>query len=143
MTPLSLFAMRLVLVVAGAFIVFTGIDIAFGGIVSLGWQGAHSFLEVTNIHTFQVQDSHIRFLGGVWMGIGFFLALAATNPARYEIALKLAFALIFLGGLARMTQMNFGIVFGPHIVGSFVAEVIGMPILYFWLSRAMTKRGAS
>jgi uncharacterized protein DUF4345 len=129
-------AIRVVLVLAGASILITGINVAFGGIRTLGWQGERMFFEVTNQTAFLAQDSHVRFLGGLWLGVGLFFILASTNLAKYRDALSIVLALIFLGGLARLTQMHLETTLGPSILGSFIAELVGMPVLYFWLSKA-------
>ena len=131
--------LRVVLILAGIVIIFTGVNTAFGGMLTLGWQGQTTFFEVTDQHSYLVQDSHIRFLGGLWMGIGLLFIVAAINVERYQNALKFAFVLIFLGGLARFSQMQLVITFGKDIVGSLVAELVGMPLLYFWLSRTIKK----
>ena len=133
MNKTSEIALRVVLVLTGAFIVYTGIDMAFGGMRTLGWQVPGPFFDVTDPHTFLVQDSHSRFLGGVWLALGLVLLLGATNLKRYAPLLKLAFVLIFAGGLARISQPD--ILFDSAILGSFVAEIIGMPVLFVWLSR--------
>ena len=135
MNKTSEIALRVVLVLTGAFIVYTGIDMAFGGMRTLGWQVPGAFFEVTDPPTFLVQDSHVRFLGGVWLGLGILLMLGATSLDRYQHELKLAFTLIFLGGVARLTQMQPDILFDPAILGSFIAEIVGMPVLYVWISR--------
>jgi hypothetical protein len=132
-------ALRVVLVIAGLLIILTGLNIALGGILTLGWQGQTVFFEVTDQHSYLVQDSHIRFIGGLWLGIGLFFLVAATNVRKYKGALFLAFALIFLGGLARLSQMHLEITFGPQIIGSLIAELVGMPLLYLWVSKAIKK----
>ena len=132
-------AMRVVLILAGLVIIFTGVNTAFGGMLTLGWQGQTTFFEVTDQHSYLVQDSHIRFLGGLWMGIGLLFIFAARNVERQQNVLKFALVLIFLGGLARFSQMQLDITFGKEIVGSLVAELVGMPLLYFWLSRTLKK----
>ena len=137
MAHASATALRIVLFLAGAFIVFTGINIAFGGMLTLGWQGQTIFFSITDEHAYLVQDSHIRFLGGLWLGIGLLFLLSSTNLEKYQGPLNFAFALIFLGGLTRFSQMNLAITSGKEIIGSLIAELIGMPILCFWLSRAV------
>lgn len=132
-------ALRVVLILAGLVIIFTGVNTAFGGMLTLGWQGQTTFLEVTDQHSYLVQDSHIRFLGGLWMGIGLLFIFAARNVERHQSALKFALVLVFLGGLARFSQMQPDITFGKEIVGSLVAELVGMPLLYFWLARTIKK----
>lgn len=132
-------ALRVVLILAGLVIIFTGVNTAFGGMLTLGWQGQTTFFEVTDQHSYLVQDSHIRFLGGLWMGMGLLFIFAARNVERHQNVLKFALVLIFLGGLARFSQMQLDITFGKEIVGSLVAELVGMPLLYFWLSRTLKK----
>lgn len=132
-------ALRVVLILAGLIIIFTGVNTAFGGMLTLGWQGQTTFFEVTDQHSYLVQDSHIRFLGGLWMGIGLLFIFAARNVERQQNVLKFALVLIFLGGLARFSQMQLDITFGKEIVGSLVAELVGMPLLYFWLSKTLKK----
>jgi len=128
-------ALRVVLILSGVFIVFTGLNTALGGMLTLGWQGQPVFFEVINEHTYLVQDSHIRFTGGIWVGVGVIFFLGATNLSRYQSQLNFAFALIFLGGLMRFSQMHIDITLGQDIIGSLIAELIGMPLLYFWLSK--------
>lgn len=126
---------RGILFLAGTFIVMTGLNIGLGGMVTLGWQGPNDFVNVTNPHAFALQDSHIRFLGGLWFGLGLMLWAGAWNPVRLATALNLTFVLIFIGGVMRLISSNPGVIFGPDIIGSLAAELIGMPILFFWLSR--------
>ena len=135
----SAIGLRVVLTLAGIVIIFTGVNTAFGGMLTLGWQGQTIFFEVTDQHSYLVQDSHIRFLGGLWTGIGLLFIIASSNVEKYQSALKFAFALIFLSGLARFSQMQLDITLGKDIVGSLVVELIGMPLLYFWLSRTVKK----
>ncbi len=135
----SAIGLRVVLILAGIVIIFTGINTAFGGMLTLGWQGQTVFFEVTDQHSYLVQDSQIRFLGGLWTGIGLLFIIASSNVEKYQSVLKFAFALIFLSGLARFSQMQLDITFGKDIVGSLVAELVGMPLLYFWLSRTVKK----
>lgn len=119
----------------GSVDVFLGLNLGFGGFLTLGWLGPSDFLEITNQHAYLVQDSHMRFYGGLYVGVGLFLILSATNLAKYRLALNLVFVLAFMGGLARLTMMRSDIIFGPNIIGSLMAELILMPILVFWLSR--------
>ena len=139
MTKASSAALKVVLVLAGLMIILTGLNIALGGMLTLGWQGQTGFFEVTDRQSYLVQDSHIRFIGGLWLGIGLFFLIAATNVAKFKTALFLAFALIFLGGLARFSQMHFDVTFGPKIIGSLIAELVGMPILYLWVNASLRK----
>lgn len=135
MSNISSIAFRTLLIVLGALNIFVGINVGFGGISTLGWQGQTEFFEIINESVYLMRDSHIRFFGGLYIGLGLFLLLASTHLRQYQTALKLAFALIFMGGLARLTMLRPDIIFGPDIIGSLLTELILMPILYVWLSK--------
>jgi len=137
----STWGLRIVLILAGIYIIFTGINIAFGGIRTLGWRFSNDFVNVTNDESFLTQDSHVRFLGGVWVFIGIIFFIAATDLLKFKFVLKFALIATFLGGLARFTQMNLSVTFGPNILAPLMAELIGMPLLYFWLSK-VTKQSS-
>ena len=136
MSNRGLMGLRVVLALAGAFIVFTGLNVALGGIPTLGWQGQTAFLEVTDSAAFSAQDSHVRFLGGLWTAVGLLFIVAAWSPSTHRSALFFAYAAIFLGGLARLSQLDFDTLLGPDIVGSLAAELIGMPLLFLWTRRS-------
>ncbi len=137
MNNLSSTALKIVLIIVGAIAIFIGINVGFGGIETLGWQGSTDFLEVVDESRYLVQDSHVRFLGGAFGAIGLFLILATTNLVKYQQGLNLAFGVIFIGGLARFTMGDSDIIFGANIIGSLAAELILIPILAFWLSRVV------
>jgi hypothetical protein len=128
-------AFRTILILLGSTNIFLGINVGFGGILTLGWQGQTKFFEVTNEYAYLMQDSHIRFFGGLYIGLGFFLILASTNLRKYHTSLNLALALMFMGGLARFTMMRPDIIFGGDIIGSLLAELVLMPVLFVWLSK--------
>jgi Domain of unknown function (DUF4345) len=129
--------LRGILVIVGAFIVYVGINVGFGGIPTLGWQVPADFVSVANPAEFAVQDNHVRFLGGFFGAAGLFMLLAATNLRRYQAELRLVFVLMFIGGLARLSALQPAILLDSKIITSFAAEVILMPILFFWLPRAL------
>jgi hypothetical protein len=55
-------AFRTLLVVLGALNIFIGLNVALGGISTMGWQGSTSFFEVTNEPLFLIRDSHMRYM---------------------------------------------------------------------------------
>ena len=140
MGRVSVVGLRIVLLLAGAFTVYAGLNKALGGMRTLGWQGEGTYIEVTSEHAFLVQDSHVRFLAGVYSGLGLIFILAAADPRRFRSALRIACALIFLGGFARLSQMHFEVTFGPDLLGSMIAELVLMPILWVWASKATPLR---
>lgn len=135
----SSIVLRIVLILAGIAIMYTGINIGFGGILTLGLQGANDFVTVVNKQRFLAQDSHIRFLGGIWFLFGIVFIISAIKPLVFQPVLKFVLIAIFFGGLMRFTQMDLNVTLGPDIIGSLIAELIGMPVLYIWLS-SVTKK---
>ncbi len=140
---ISSIILRVVLFLSAAFILFTGTDVTFGGFETLGLEGRQGFFQVTNENMFLIQDSHIRFLGGVWIGIGLLFLAATFMLDKLQQLLKFCIALVFLGGLARFTQMNTDILLDPNILGSLIAELAGMIILYIWVSAVCRKDNGS
>ncbi len=127
--------LRAVLAAAGLFIAYTGVDNAFGGIASLGFQSATDFFTVTDDQAFAVRDSNVRFLGGLWIGMGLLFVAGAVWLRALKPAVCAAIALVFVGGLARFTTMNTGPLFGGALTGSLVAELALMPLLLLWTLR--------
>lgn len=72
-----------VVVIIGAAIIFLGLNIGLGGIKTLGWQSSQDFVAITDAAVFDAQDSHIRFLGGIWFGIGAVFSSAASRYLRF------------------------------------------------------------
>jgi len=138
MSTTSSTAFRAVLVILGAISAFVAVNVAFGGLVTLGWQGPTDYFQVTDAHAFLIRDSHARYYGGVYLGIAAFLILAAGNVHKYRVGLALTFVLIFLGGLSRLTQLEPSVVLGPDLVVSTTVELVAMPALIIWL-RALTR----
>lgn len=128
-------ALRTILFFAGSFIIFTGLNIGLGGTTTLGWQTKIEFVEVINQYAFSIQDSHIRFVGGIWIGIGMLFMISTVNLKKYRDLLFFSFFLIFFGGLMRLFQPDLEITFSPDILGSFLCEILGMPLLYLLLDK--------
>lgn len=126
---------RVIVFIVGAFIIFVGINVGFGGIQTLGWQVPSDFVTVTNEMNYRIQDNHVRFLGGFFGTVGIFMIVALRDLHHYQTALRLIFVLMFIGGIIRLTAPQPTIVFDMGIITSFIAEVVLMPILFFWLPR--------
>lgn len=128
--------LKSVLWLVGAVIMMMGLNVGFGGIVTLGWLSSADFVQISDAVAYGVQDNHFRFLGGVWFGVGvmFFVAgfrLVSLRPTLIYLCLMIA-----LAGLFRLSAMDMGIVFGVAILPSFLLEIIGFPALAYWLWRA-------
>jgi hypothetical protein len=137
-SSISTWALRIVLALVGIGFIYTGIDNAFGGIMTLGWQGLSDFAQATEPHQFLVRDSHVRFLGGVYLLMGVATALSATRPAKFKAIVQLIVIAAFAGGLARFSQMNLDVTFGPGVLVPLVIELAVMPLLYVWVSRELS-----
>lgn len=137
MSTLSKTALKVVLVILGAYGIFFAIDFGFGGFKSLGLQGPTDFLRTIDAARYGVQDSHFRFFAGTFSVIGAFVIFATTNLQKYQHTLNLIFALIFVGGIMRFTSGDFSVIFSAQIIVALFAEIVLMAILYFWLAREM------
>ncbi len=141
MKATNLSALKIVLVIFGAFAIFTGIDFEFGGFKTLGWQGSTDFIQIGDQTRYGGQDSNFRFFGGVLAAIGGFIIFAVTNRQKDQQTLKVIFALIVVGGLMRFTSGDFAVLFGADIRVALLVELGVMPLLYFWLGRALKTAG--
>ena len=80
-------------------------------------------------------DSHLRFLSGTFFAVG--LAFYGTIPSieRKGALFRLAAALIFTGGLARLISLfAVGTPAWPHVAG-LVMELAVVPALVVWQAR--------
>ena len=129
------FLLKPVLGLVGLAIMVLGLNIGLGGIPTLGWQSSDPFLTITNEGAYHVQDSHIRFIGGVWFCVGalFFLGAVRTDSLGTTL-IALCFA-IACAGLFRFSGLDGGVVFSAKILPSLLLEVIGFPLLALWLLR--------
>ena len=134
MTKLRL--LKLTLLLVGSAIMFLGLNIGLGGIQTMGWQISETFMTVTNATTFHIQDSHIRFIGGVWFGVGAVFFLGSFTPYTLRSALVILWAVIALAGLFRLSGIEGGAVFSAAIAPSMVFELIGFPLLAWWLVKS-------
>jgi len=127
--------LRGLLAVTGVIVIWLGLNISLGGIATLGWQGATEFFTITDAQTFAVQDNHVRFIAGVWTGVGLFLVAGAIVPQRLAPVLIAMTALVFLGGLARLTTMDPALLLSAKLAPSLVAELVLFPLLGLWIHR--------
>ncbi|WP_339830710.1 DUF4345 domain-containing protein [uncultured Parvibaculum sp.] len=132
---MSMTAFRAVLVLCGVLIVFLGLNVALGGIPTMGWLDERPFLLVTDEEQYRMIDNHVRFFGGLFAAAGLFLIFAASNPVRFTQGILLVLAAIFIGGMARFSAPDPSVVLAAEIVNSLAAELVLMPLLAVWLLR--------
>ncbi len=128
-------AFTVVVGLLGVFVLFSGLDMAIGGIFTLGWLEPVTYLEIVDQEQFLLADNHNRFLGGVWTGLGIVQFISLTNLEKHRGMLTAVFAVVFVGGLARFTQMNTDVLLSEGVLWAVVVEVVGMPLLYLWLAK--------
>ena len=129
----SIKLLNAVVVILGAAIIFLGLNIGLGGIQTLGWQAPRDFISISDAAAFHVQDSHIRFIGGVWFGVGAAFLLGGFAMSRFRPTLIILSVMIAIAGLFRLSGMNSGVLFSVDIAPSMALELIGFPLLTWWL----------
>ena len=125
--------LRILLGIIGLVIMFLGFNVAFGGIRTLGLQGPTDFIEVVNSTAFRIQDSHFRFLGGLWLGVGVAFFAGAFRLRRLRNVLIILCGVIFIGGIARLSAFDLRVLFSLSVLPSLLAELILFPAVGYWL----------
>ncbi|MFN0114820.1 MAG: DUF4345 family protein [Paracoccaceae bacterium] len=120
---------RVALAVIGALSVYVALDSALGGTATLGFQIKGTFLVATDPQAYAVRDSHVRFLGAVWGGIGVVFLAGAIWTDQLRDTLLIACGLGLLGGLARFSAMGPGELVKAGLGISLAIELIVLPLL--------------
>lgn len=134
----SQFFQKAVLALIGLVIIFLGLNVGLGGIQTMGWQTPRDFVSVADPTAFGVQDSHIRFIGGVWFGVGVMFLIGGFALDKVRQTLIALCYIIAVSGLFRLSAMDFDVIFSAAIAPSFVLELIAFPLLARWLSKSAT-----
>ncbi len=127
--------LRIVLALCGIGIVALGLNVSLGGIVTLGWQGSTDFISVTDAAAFRVQDNHVRFIAGVWTGVGLLFLAGSVALERMRSVLLACIAMIVIGAFARLGSGDWDLVASAAILPSLLAELIVFPAIGFWIVR--------
>jgi hypothetical protein len=127
--------LRILLGLIGVVVIWLGLNVSLGGIITLGWQGPTDFLTVENHSAFSVQDNHVRFIAGVWTGVGLFMIIGAIFLEKFKSILLALMVMVFLGGLARLTAGDPALLMSSKIAPSLLMELIVFPLLGLWVYR--------
>jgi hypothetical protein len=80
-------------------------------------------------------DSNLRFLSGVWLGLGLTVMWIVPRIETQTVLFRVLWGMIFLGGVGRLLSMLF--VGWPPIpfIAFTVLEIVGAPIFVVWQAR--------
>ena len=127
--------LNLVLILVGAAICALGLNVGLGGINTLGWQGLQGFFGITDATAFATQDSHVRFLGGLWSGVGGLFVAGCFKLTALRPVLMALCGIIAVAGLFRFGGPGGLAMPGAALVRSLAFELLGFPILALWLDK--------
>ena len=80
-------------------------------------------------------DSNLRFLSGVWLGVGLAVFWIVRDIERQTVLFRVLWGMIFLGGVGRALSMIFVGMPPLPFVGFTVLELVGAPLFVLWQSR--------
>lgn len=129
------YVLRATLGIIGLAIIFLGLNVGFGGIQTLGWQGAGEFVSIIDPDLYEVRDNHVRFIGGVWLGVGLVFLASAFLFSQLKMIVLVLFGVIFVGGMARLSAMDAALLMSAEIVPSLIAELVVFPLIGLWVWR--------
>jgi Domain of unknown function (DUF4345) len=82
-----------------------------------------------------VLDSNLRFLGGVWAGLGIALLYLVPSIQRQTTLFRVIWGAIFLGGVGRALSVAFVGLPPVPFIGFTALEIIGAPLFIYWQAR--------
>ena len=85
-----------------------------------------------NLPNSALLDSDLRFLGGVWLGLGITVLATVREIEKHFALYRILWGMILLGGVGRLISM-FVIGLPPvPFIGFTVLEILGAPIFVYW-----------
>lgn len=133
-TEKSIKTFKWVVAVIAIIPLFTGVGDMLNGVASQLMFGMVDSIAVTD----PLLNSSFRFFAALWFGVGVFFLLFISNLKKYYTALMVLFALIILGGIARIStaiELGFPEAGIAMIVVAITIEIIVIPLLAVWLWR--------
>ena len=127
--------LRILTGLLGLITLVVGLNAGLGGIHTLGWQYTPGFATVADPVAFHLQDSHARFLGGVFAAGGLILLATSLRPAFTPAAITVC-VMAFIGGIFRLIAMDATLFSDFAIMRSLIAELVLFPAVGFWLLRS-------
>ena len=88
-------------------------------------------------------DSQLRFLNGVWLGLGLAAFWLVPRIERETALFRMLWLMIFLGGIGRLISLALAGMPFPPFVGFTVLEVLGAPLFVWWQHQVSRQVAAS
>ena len=133
---------QITLYVLVVIVVLTGLQDVFLGLRSI--EPFSEGLSDTFLND-ELYNAQYRFLGGIWLGLGALLYLAAKDLKKYSTMLKIVIWSIFVGGIGRLiTILHLGLpensAGAAFVLINMTIETVGMLALLWWHSRLMSAK---
>lgn len=82
-------------------------------------------------------DSNMRFLAGVWLGLGLANLWLLPRITQETVLFRFLWLMIFVGGIGRLVSMaSVGLPLAPFV--AFTAlEIVGAPLFVYWQHRVV------
>jgi Domain of unknown function (DUF4345) len=132
---MSKMILRLLLAVFGVIALITGGADTFGGIEGFSTlAGVPHEVDLTSDSGSMIENQ-VRFLGGIWLGVGFMILYATWNWGTSSTLIRFAGLAIFLGGIGRVMPWAVGGIVPEAMFPPIFLELVVFPALVFWDSR--------
>lgn len=98
-------------------------------------------LQSLNLPHDPLLDSELRFLGGIWLGLGLTVLVTARSLEKHLFLYRVLWVMIFIGGVGRLISMV--LVGMPPIpfIGFTVLEIVGAPLFLYWHQQVVKTGG--
>ncbi len=77
-------------------------------------------------------DSNLRFLSGVWLGLGLCAFWLLPRIERETVLFRALWLMIFAGGVGRVLSLILAGVPWPPFIGFTALEIVGAPLFVWW-----------
>jgi uncharacterized protein DUF4345 len=113
------------------------IAVAIAGLVPVGagLDGVLRGADLLHVAAAMPEDSHVRYLSGLLLGIGLAFWLSIPRIESHGARFRLLAAIVVLGGCARLLALGDGGTPGPVMFFALAMELIVTPLLFLWQRR--------
>ncbi len=121
------------------FLVILGLVPNVTGILTMMGINDPLFAEL-NLPYSALLDSELRFLGGVWLGLGTAVLATVRELEKHFALYRVLWGMIFLGGIGRLISMFVMGLPPVPFIGFTVLEIVGAPIFVYWHYRLVNNK---